>query len=88
VAVFADNALFAFMRIIFGVTIVTGGLELNIENGLDVAIDTLNRFVRPYELVFGIHVMFEKGCRPELGAVAGVTLIAKVLLVIVILEVT
>ncbi len=87
VAVIAHNALFPFMWVIVCVAVVAGCLKRDLKYRLDMAIETFDRLVRTDQPMFGIGVVIEENCCPDLSAVAGVALIGEVPVVVVVLQV-
>ena len=59
VAVLAYDPLFAFMRVVFGMAIVTGGLQCHFEYWLNVAVNTIDYLVRTKQQVVRIGVVIK-----------------------------
>lgn len=45
VTILANNSLFTFMWVVFGMTVIAGGLKFNFEYGFNMAVSTFNRFM-------------------------------------------
>ena len=87
VAVFADCPLGTFVRVVFLMTITANSRGLSFEHRLDMAGRTLSIGVCAAKGVGGVYVVIERELHPLIGNVAGVTLLTKVSVVIVIVVV-
>ena len=84
VAVFADFPLGTLVRVVFLVTVAANRRGLSFKHRFDMAGRTFNIGVRAAQGVSGIDVVIERRLYPLIGNVAGVTLLAEVPVMIVI----
>ena len=87
VAVLADDALFTFVWIVLGMTIVAVALQCNVENWLYVTVRTLDFLVRADKRVLGVNIVIKRDIYPLRADMAGVALVAKMTVMIVIFKV-
>lgn len=88
VAVFADRSLGALVRVVVHMTQTAGCRWLSVKRGFKVTTCTFSIGVRATKGVSGVDVVIERDLHPLSGDVAGVTLLAKVPVVIVDVVVT
>lgn len=84
---FTLSAEHAFMRIVVGVAGIAVCQQFDLEDRLDVTIVAGNLAVAAEERVVGVDAVIEERFFPRCTGMAGVTLIATVLVVFIILEV-
>jgi len=87
VAVFADLPLGTTVRVVFLMAITANSRGLSVKHRFDMAGRTFNTGVCAAQGVSGVDVVIERELHPLIGNVAGVTLLTKVPVVIVIVVV-
>ena len=84
VAVFADFPLGTFVRVVFLVTVAANRRGLSFKHRFNMAGRTFNIGVCAEKGVSGVDVVIERKLHPLIGNVAGVTTLAKVPVMIII----
>ena len=87
VAVFADFPLGTFVRVVFLVTVAANRRGLSFKHRFNMAGRTFNIGVRAAKGVSGVDVVIERKLHPLIGNMAGVTLLTKVPVVIIVVVV-
>jgi hypothetical protein len=88
VAVLALDALRAQMRVVFLVTGIASRRQCNFEDGFNMARFALEFFMRAMNFMVGIDIVIKHDASPVSGAVAGLTNVTEVSIMIVVFEMT